>query len=169
MDYKRKYRWALAGFIIMLALNLAVVGTIWYMKSDRDHRGRDRTTAQKLQRFVERELQLTEEQQQEYGALVREHLKKSRELRAEISNYRNEIYQNMNDTTTAPTRVDSLAEKIGATQAELERALYGHFEEVRSLCTPEQKERFERMIEKLLARIHSDGRKRPGRDKKENN
>lgn len=162
MEYAKKYRWALVGFIILLVVNIGTLATIWMMRPPQqlpafaNGEGQPR----RVQRFLERELNLNQQQRSEIRQLRQQHLSRMRSVREEIHRSRDaylKLLQN-SDSPTNKKRVDSLATLIGRAHAQLERANYEHFTQMRALLNSDQRARFDTLLEQSLRGPQRRGR-----------
>lgn len=155
MDYKKKYKWVLAGFIIMLLLNILVLGSIWMVKNGGRPFGRDGAVQFRVQRFMERELDFSEAQKQAFEELRRDHIQETRSIYGDIRKQRRALFAELqgDEEDDSAVRIDSLTNLIGQSQARLDSAIYKHFKEIRSICNVEQRQKFDRIIEKVMVRM----------------
>ena len=152
MEYKTKYRWALAGFLVMLLLNIVVLAGIWLLRPGGGPFHREGQSQFRVQRFMERELNLSEEQKTAFRELRREHIRETRSYYRDIRMARKAIFEALRDNEKNGA-VDSLTSEIGRKQQELERAVYDQFSELRSICNDEQKAKFDRMMLRVMQRV----------------
>ncbi len=98
--------------------------------------------------FLVRELKMDRAQEEQYDALIVQHRSQVDHLQAEIRDYREALVLQYNKPATGA--IDSLTAEIGKAQAEIERATFLHFGEVRAICTPEQQAVFDRVIRETI-------------------
>lgn len=173
MDYSKKYRWALTGFIILLILNIGTLATIWLtprppfiMQAIGGHGGvdsggieigigRSRGLSIRAGNFMATQLNLSADQAQKFEKLRREHLKKVRPLLAEIAEQRRSYFSSLGqqDSLLTPEKMDSIAQRIGRAHARIEKANYQHFIEMRDLLGEDQKEQFRKFLHIMTPRI----------------
>lgn len=77
-----------------------------------------------------------------------------------MRNLKNELYATLNEAPNAEKR-DSLIEQIVATQREIEHIHYKHFEDIRDLCTEDQKPAFHELTNEIAALFGRPPHKRP--------
>lgn len=157
MDQTKKYKLALIGFLTMLVLNIGLIVTIWiiFPPAQLPQFNADRP---RVQRFLERELNLDQQQRQQIQALRRKHMAATRPLMTSIRSQRTKFMQSLQSTDkpTNPRQIDSLSTEIGRLHAEMERINYRHFQQISDLLRPEQRQRFYQIIQQTA------GRPRPG-------
>ena len=163
MNYQRKYRWALTGFIIMVILNLGTLVTIWMIKPPHrvDFRG---NRGERLHYFITRELDLTNAQKEQFRGIRQRHVRETRTILDEMHQHRRDYFQLLKDFDRRDDsiRVDSLASLIARDQARLERSIYNHFSEIRSILNEDQKAKFEQLIDRIMRRMTGDSERRRG-------
>lgn len=150
--------------IILLAVNTLSIIFIWTnILNRKEHPNkmengppRDNTD------FLQRELNLTDEQAQKFEDRRKEFFSASDKLFTEMNTLQNELISKLFDPENNLVSVDSLINKIGKIQAALETLRFNHFKELLSYCTPEQKEKFIPIIKKITER-------KPPPDRKEGN
>jgi Spy/CpxP family protein refolding chaperone len=153
MDDKKKYRWALAGFLVMLFLNIAVIAGIWMFRPGSQFMGREGAGQFRMQHFIERELNLSEDQKQAFRELRRDHFKETQNISRDIRMYRSALFDQLQEGDGNTQKADSLTQALGKAQEAMEKAIYEHFAELRSICDEKQKEKFDRITERVMLRL----------------
>ena len=153
MDYKKKYRWAMAGFMVMLFLNIAIIAGIWIFRPGGEFLGRQGSPQFRMQHFIERELNLSEDQKQAFRELRRDHFMETRNINRDIRMHRRALFNTLQNETADAGKVDSLTQALGEAQKAMENAIYDHFSELRSICDEQQKEQFDRITERVMLRL----------------
>ncbi|MFH5884131.1 periplasmic heavy metal sensor [Halalkalibaculum sp. DA3122] len=165
MEYAKKYRWALAGFIILLLLNIGTLATVWMIRPPQQTSILNDERPRRVQRFLERELELNQQQRTQIQQLRQQHMQRIRSVMEDVRKNR-AVYFNIlqtADTLEARGQIDSLARRIGHAHAELERANYDHFRKIRQILNENQRSRFDRILEQSMQGPQRRGREpRPG-------
>ncbi|GAA4398970.1 hypothetical protein GCM10023187_10180 [Nibrella viscosa] len=162
MNETKRYR-LMVGIIVGLALlNLALL--VWMYLAPRQQ---TRRTDRRL--FLSRELNFSEEQRKQYRALRDEHFKIIRPMLEEIHESRKRFFQQVNDTTLTDAQLQQQAEQLETKLAQIDVKTFRHFQQVRALCTPEQRARLTEVLARFPARWFSGragqgGYNRPGAD-----
>lgn len=148
------------GFIIMVLLNIGTLATIWIIRPLFPFR-HPIERRERVQHFLERELNLTAQQKQTFLELRRHHFQKSQEIMNNIHQLREHYFDLLESSDSAANQVevDSIATQIGRLQAKMEENMFDHLEKMRELLTYEQQKKFTRVIEQALRRRE---RSRPG-------
>lgn len=142
--------------LISLAINLAAVFTIGsYWREARSHKrvieprwmGRARDWREGPLR---RELNLTDEQLEALHKNQQEMRQKMLPYRQELFTKRKELMKLLKETEPNREKADSLFREVVSLQMELESHIFEHLWNVRSMLTPEQRERFEMLFHELF-------------------
>jgi Spy/CpxP family protein refolding chaperone len=152
MELAKKYRWAKVGFILMLLLNVGILVAIWAIRPPFDYRSGERRD--RVQRFMDRQLNLSEAQQQTFQELRRHHFRERRKISSNIHELRSRYFSLFTESRSDSVNVelDSLAKQIGRQQARLEKEMFEHLSGLREVLDEDQKKRFARMVEKIFRR-----------------
>jgi Spy/CpxP family protein refolding chaperone len=157
-----KNRWTVWVIVLLVVLNLTALGTVWYThfkrplphtpgRIDRDLRQRDAVQRPGLMmRFLRRELGLTPEQLEQVRALHEQQHLQLQTVHEEMYQCREAMKDILFDPAGDPNALQALARDIGRLQAELEWARFNHFLQIKALCTDQQKERFEALINDIF-------------------
>lgn len=141
--------------ILLLAVNVGTISTIWLSKSKQTN---ERTYKKKFIKskykhkhkshnyFVE-ELNLSEEQKGFYIKLKKEHFSEMHTLRDSIRLCKKSINKELFNVNPDKAYINELADSIGKMNARFERANYKHFLEIKSILSDEQLEKFKHLID----------------------
>lgn len=113
---------------------------------------------------VRQELGLTDEQAKQFQELRTVHFENMRVQFRSIREAKDSLFKILTSGNTNDSLVQKLTKTIGVHQAEMEAAGFRHFSKMRSLCTAEQKPKFDSMMARMNRKM---GRNpfRPGEDK----
>lgn len=153
MNDKRKFYWLWAAIGLLLLLNLGTIG--WILT-----RGRQvRAIRQNTEMVLIRRLGLTPEQRRQYQqerrqfrATVQPHEDSLRALRRELLGL-------LNQPNVSDEAIDQLVSRMERQNGQITRLRFRHWRQIRALCTPDQQERFDRLIGRLTQVMQ---RPRPG-------
>jgi len=155
---------------LLILLNLGVLSTVWFghrsdmrgpeteqqhfLPGNRPGQGpHDRNPeARPIDRVMVETLGLNDQQSKAFQDLKEYHQQASTVLRQEIHQLKEASFKaiSVGDREEA----ERLASDIGGLHAEMELLLFGHFSEVRALCTEDQVARFDEMLSRIGQRIH---------------
>ncbi len=88
-------------------------------------------------------------QQKKYEVFVEEHQSKSRELKDLSREIHDELYSLLKENTIDKSKSDSIINKISINQNLMDHLNFNHFQQIKSICNPEQLERFNALVEDL--------------------
>lgn len=132
--------------IALLVLNFGTLGYLFFQRPPHPPGGGQRP----LDRRIVQELQLTDDQKQQFETLKKGHheqmLALEKSYRATMENYFNLLKNDNID----PRLSDSLQAALGAVQEERAKITLRHFKSLKGLCTPEQQQHFDALIPELL-------------------
>ncbi len=159
MEYVKKYKWALGGLIVMVLLNIATLVTIWTIQPPQPFIPEEDPLQGRVQKFMERELNLSDQQVQTFRRLRMEHMQETRALNTKLHQNRRKFYEALSDST-AHSKRDSLARIIGNCYVDIERSMHEHFAELKSVLGPEQQQKFEELTRQSLWMQRHEGQRR---------
>lgn len=105
--------------------------------------------------IIER-LNFDKEQIVQYEKLINLHQQSVKELNGQIRETKNQLYSTL--ASDAVSSKNSLENKLGGLQKQIESVHYDHFAEIKRLCKPEQIEKFNSLTLEL-AKFFAPGRK----------
>lgn len=145
---------AVIGLLIM---NIAVVGFLLMRKPPHPPGERPLMTQEGGPRniIIER-LHFDGDQVEEYEKLITEHQSAIRQIDDSIRMMKNELYHTLTSDSFAGK--DSLVDRLGILQKEIELTHYDHFARIKKICKPAQMEEFNKLTEEL-ARLFAPGKK----------
>ena len=153
MDIFTKKRFI--GFLIALlvTLNLTLLGTLWIHYLRPPPHGwppSPESREAEIAHFFVAELHMTPEQEGSLRALQKQFFARVDPIQREVNDLRRRIIDESFNDPPDTTRVEALANEIGLKEAQKERLLCGHFQEIKKICEPEQKEKLESLVQELF-------------------
>jgi len=154
MAFKIKKEILIGIIAVLVVLNGIVLFTVWrihpigrhvpipHVDHDRAHR--------ESMLFLHHELDLDEEQVSQLGEIRQKHFDRTRLHIDRFHALRKEITEAVLQDTPDLDRIRQMAEELGKIQAEIEYERVIHFGELRSIIAPEQRKKFDLLIEDLL-------------------
>lgn len=101
--------------------------------------------------YLIRELELDSQQQQQYMQLVKEHRQASAQLRRQISEEKDRFFGLLRQSQVPDSVKKAAAAAVSRQTEALDLLTFDHFRKVRTLCTPAQQEKFDRIIRQVTA------------------
>jgi periplasmic protein CpxP/Spy len=127
MNNKRFFIIVICGLLVS---NLLLIGFIL-----RDHKRIP--PHERPREIVIKKLRLDEEQVHKYDEMIREHRRLIGEKEQGIFELKSALYKDLGAKDN-DVRLDSISDKISVLQKEIEKIHYRHFQDIRSLCRPDQ-------------------------------
>ena len=155
MENKTLKYWK-AFAIVLIVLNIILI--VFLLKPRREEFRRGGPHGGPAAFMIEK-LKLSGPQEMAFKKLVEAHRDSIEILDAEGRNLRKKFFNGLKTDTMHQI----LAEKIAANQLEKDLLTYNHFEEVKELCTPEQKLIFNDLIQEIILRMGGPPPKEPGK------
>jgi Spy/CpxP family protein refolding chaperone len=133
---------------VLVLLNVASIGMLWYQHGLRDTlpSGRPRGGLGSMGRMVDRELDLSVEQREKFDALRSEHAMNMAKTQNAINEAKRAILREVVAPVPDTSRVSLLVHEISANQDRFERLLFDHFVRIRSILTDDQRRKFDKLI-----------------------
>ena len=141
-------------FILLIILN----GILIFMLLKKPHENKKHAQERN---FLIQELQFTEHQKDKFLSFDSVHREKMMRLEQQI---RKQKVRMFNSFSNENLNLDSLTTKTGLLEGKKDAELFRFFSEVRNICTEEQQNNFDKIINKAL----KGGKERPPRRKGEN-
>jgi hypothetical protein len=145
-----KFLWVV--ILVLLALNLFLISTMWISKNHRPFPrvGRqDQTQTPSRQHFLKDQLKLSAEQEEIFDSLATNHRAILGSKTNEIRTLREELVNKMKNQEY-DSASESLIRQIGDKQAELELLNFRNFRDIMNICDETQKEVFVGMMHRAF-------------------
>ena len=161
MDIFNQKRMMFGIISVLILLNLTELGTLWFQKRKPPRNKGEK----KIEHFLKDELQLSADQMATFERLRKAHFQKARQLDNKAFQLREKVTKSLFESSPDSAKLDSMATQIGELQGELERLRFYHFQDLKALCTPGQRKKFEGLMEELIRSMRPPGRRGgpPGR------
>ncbi len=150
MDNKKLY---ITVIIVLLLINAVTVTLLWIkfftapdFKREERHHIKGKPGIRLDSEFISEALNFSPEQQKTYEEIEKRHFDYARPLFDSIFVWKKYLLDRSIDGGLSPEEVAAVTNKIGNTQALLEKDLYQHFSEIKNICSNEQKEKFKDLV-----------------------
>lgn len=147
MEKRTLKNWKIFAFIL-IALNITLI-VILIMG-----RPGNRPGGGEPGKFIVEKLKLTREQETEFSKLRISHHDSIMKLQEEGRKLRKSFLEGLK-VTVPDMNKDSIVNKIAENQRKIELVTYHHFEEVKKICTPEQKLIFNDIMMDVIRKIEN--------------
>ena len=128
--FKNRSSWIIA---ILVLLNIATLASMWLFPPRPPHH--------RIERFLQKELNLTNEQKEQFKSLKDQHLAVTKTYHEELQKNKKQLFETLSKTPTDSVLIDNILEKDGKIHALLEKALVEHFTDLKGICSEEQQEK----------------------------
>lgn len=162
MTYEKKFKWTLAGLILMIILNAVTLIMLWnndpsksdWGKSDvQNEKFEDRSSAQE---YMKNRLGLTDAQADSLSELRRRHFREMRGMRQELETMRKNYFDSLMEGQVEQSVLDSMVSKMAQKSATIEKSMSNHMIEVNQHLNLQQRREFGQMMQDIFQ--HQKGR-----------
>ena len=171
------------GFIllvaILLATNIATIGTIFYNQNKTEERveidtetefpNRSKQRQRRFGNYMSERLKLTDEQQREFASLRDEFHTKAEAVSIKINEKRKLLYVELAKEGSDLEQLNKIADEIGLLHAELKKLSVNHYISMKKICSPTQQDELYKMFRAMFEKESRGGKeihKRKYRNKK---
>lgn len=140
--------------LLLLIGNIVTIGLFWWKKQ----KHAIPTPIGDVASFIINELKLDSTQQQTFKILREEHHEKTMQLRDELRQLKDAIFNLLNNENIADSIVKKAVADAAVIEQQLDLITFEHFKKLRAICTPEQKKKFDEIIQQAL---RMQGRQQP--------
>lgn len=156
-DYIVQNRRLKVAVIVLLILNFMTLSGLWLLPFFRHPPSPGH--------IMKRDLHFSAKQVKLYDELIGLHRQEMRGHLQDMRALKRAFYDLMSQDLKTKKEVDALAKKIGEQQSKFELTTFRHFAQVRALCDIEQRKKFDKLIHRIVERIHRRPPHPPGRKK----
>ena len=137
------------ALIALIILNVILLSKMYFF----DHRPHHPKNHEHTDEFVINELKLTEEQTQQYQKLIEQHRDSIKNLTDEGRELRELYFSQLKSNVVNQQLKNEVLIKISANQQKIEEITFYHFMSLKQILQPEQKIRFDQIIDEVLIRL----------------
>lgn len=157
MNIKTKKTLLIGTIIILLVVNISALSTIIYNKKvrakmeDEISNVQDGIRIQGMRRFLQEELNLSEEQFHKFKDINTNYNRDSRKIAFQMRKKRYEMMKEIAKKNPNFGNLDQIAQDIGSLHYELKKLTINHFIELKDVCDEEQQEILHKMFIQMLS------------------
>ena len=144
-------KFLIALVLVLILINLGTLSFIWFKKPKR-HDPMRMLRGPKVERYLQKELNLNPEQSRTFSELREQHFQSTTGLVTRMHNARTQLVSLMAKEADT-VQIDSLITMISSTQAMLDRYNFQHLKKLRSVCDDTQKPKFDTLMLKVVNRM----------------
>jgi|SRR6185437_771207 len=145
--------------IFLLATNIAML--IFFMILSKPVQRRPRNhELNGLYKSLQNEVGFSKDQLNEYQVLREDQMKKAHPMFSELREAKKNFYELIYVSQASDSLLNAYADSIAQKQKNLDLQMLHYFENIKNICSPGQKQKFDSVINKVVVRMVG----RPGRD-----
>ena len=159
MDYFTNKKFVTWTIIILVALNVFTLSTIWLtklFKQDPHPHAFQEERRPLVDNFIERELNFSDDQIRKFEESRKKHAIQSKTLHDEVFIKKEILINELFNSEVDSLMILKLSEEIGMMQTELEMQNNSHILELKSICNPEQQEKLKFLFNEMLEKSRPD-------------
>lgn len=130
--------------ILLLAGNTVSIAIFWLGKNKQPV-----ATKGTPKEFLIKELQLNSRQQEELELLMVRHREETPELRKKIRQAKKDFFELLKEQNIADSSLQAAAKNVSLSIEQLDLFTFAHFKKIRELCTTEQQNKFDSIIQQV--------------------
>lgn len=146
MDFFTQKKVLVRIVIFMAILNLFSIGIFFWMDREEQKTQPPRPSSESVSIILQKELHLTETQSAQIKNLRQKFFEKEKALSASIRNERDSMNVAMFNKNTDEALIKALARKVAENEYEMELLRFEQSKELKTICTPQQLEKFESLV-----------------------
>ena len=151
MNFFTTKRLVATAFVLLALLNVTLLGILWWQNANGPQ---PRAGHHNRLLFFARQLALNESQTASFGKLRQEHfLKVEAEMQA-IGLLKKQLIKESLQEEPDAKKIETIAVNIGSRQAAIEEKMALYFHELAKVCTPEQRDSLQIVLERVSTRRH---------------
>ena len=152
MDIFRQQKYLTRAVIVLVLLNIGLIGFFVWRELKPHHKPFlfPKNEAYKdVSGILKKELQLNEKQAQEFNIIREDFYEKEIELKQKIKDNKDEMNVEMYNKHSDENKIMALAKQTSNFEYQMELLRYRQSKELKSVCNPEQQEKFEALVKEI--------------------
>ena len=138
--------------IAMLIFFIKINNTVQKPQAGHDQNG--------ISTLLKSDVGFSNEQLEKYQAIRKDHLEKVKSLFDDLRKSKENLYNLLYVPDISDSAINNAVNQIGEKQKSLDMEMFNHFKTYRLICTPDQLQKFDTTIKKVITRMIS----RTGKD-----
>lgn len=153
MDYFSKQKIIVCSIAVLVLLNLGTLATLWigHFRGPEKRISHGPGAPDRVSNFLTRELNFDAAQKKKFRILQSRQIAQMDTFQEEVNTCKRRMMDELLKTAPDPARVKELADEVGEKEALKARLVFTHLQEIKALCRPEQKGRFDILVGDLLS------------------
>ncbi len=163
MNQTTKTKSLVTIILFLLITNIVMLVFFILLGKPADRRSRNHET-NGMYTSLQNEVGFSKDQLDKYQLLRKEQMEKVKPLFNEVRNAKKDFYGLIDSSNLPDSLIKADADAIAQKQRTLDMQMFNYFKNIRNICTPEQTQKFDSVIKKVVTRMVG----RPGKDNREN-
>lgn len=150
-----KYKILILIIIVLLLANLAEIFFFTH-KANQEKALHDINARSYMSDFLQNDIGFTSQQMQRYDSLSGSHQDKIKDMMVAVRSTKEDLLKQVSKNGFDDSTVNAVAGKIAGLRRPIEFQLLTDLQEVRALCTPDQRPKFDSLLYKVFERKNRD-------------
>ena len=142
--------------VLLLITNIALVVFLLMGRPQKGDPRKGKGPSSEPSEMMVKELNMTDQQKQQYKQLKEEHFKNVRPYFDSLRAAKTDFYGLVKNPAINDSLINAYSNRIAEKQVELDKMTLSHFRRVRDLFTPEQQPKYDSLIHKMMQRGRRD-------------
>jgi Spy/CpxP family protein refolding chaperone len=143
-------KWFLALLGILLVANIALLLS-FFVFGEKQESAHSRSSVPEKS-YLARELKLDDQQEQQFKERKEKFFKEMEPVWEDIRKAKDSFYRQVNNAAITDADINELSARIAGKNKIADEMMFRHFRELRKLCTPEQQQKFDTLVPRMLSR-----------------
>jgi protein CpxP len=154
MTKSPRQKWLLLLVIILLLTNITTLSIFWFVKPKKPA-GPER---QRMGTWIVNELKFDKDQEATYWKLRDSLVSQQKPIMDSMRAAKKRFYEQLNNPNVSDSTLEINSNKTLALQKRLDFLTFQHFQQVRTLCRPEQLPKLDTVVKEIINRMTSSRR-----------
>ncbi|NOQ27505.1 MAG: hypothetical protein GQ564_19250 [Bacteroidales bacterium] len=156
METKTKKTLLISTIIILIAINISALLTIYYHNKIQTKRAvemkniKEESRIKGMHRYIKEELRLSDDQFEVFKEISKTNMNSSHEISIKLNKNRFDMMNEIAKVNPNLNTLDSLAKDIGLLHYELKKSTISHFLKLKEICNDDQQENLQKLFMKLI-------------------
>ncbi len=148
MSYFNRNRWWVIAFIVLVLMNIATVATLWLVKDNRPQQRMGPGSG--VGDFLSKELGFDSVQKKQLLQLRAEEQQQMMDIREKTRDAKDALFALLKDPSVTDSVIEKATKASSFNDQQMDLVTFHHFQKLRNLCTPAQKEKFDAIIKEVI-------------------
>lgn len=158
MNSSSRSRSLIVIIIILLITNIAILAFFLWPKSSLSGTPGGSKPGYGMAETLKREVGLDSQQVTKLARLREDHWKKMKLLFEDLQKSKNDFYVLLKSPETPDSVITNAAARIGQKQQVIDLQVFQHFKNSRLVCTPEQRPKYDSLVQIIIKRMSGSAR-----------